>query len=363
MSITYPHFGSLTYLFEIFLNELGRYDIVKPKNPSRKTAIIGSQHSPEFICTPFKIVLGTFMESIEAGAYELVMDGFHAHCRFGYYWPVLKMILEDLGYDFRFIILDHTNPVEFLRVLKNDVSDNLKLFQILKALRIVWNKFCCIELVDKLLSSYRAVEIDKGSSELVAEKAFKLIVEEKGIRNIKDLKKKLPGLFEKEVCKDTKVNPLKVAIIGEIYVVLEPSLNLEIHKRLNGLGVIVDTPVSLRNYVDFEGIFNPFKKSHKQIALRKAKHYLEHSCGGDAQASIGDTILYKEKDWDGMVHLYPFTCMPEIISKSILPQISKEYNMPVISLTLDEQTGEAGFQTRLEAFVDLLERKKESNCK
>jgi predicted nucleotide-binding protein (sugar kinase/HSP70/actin superfamily) len=363
MPITYPHFGSLTYLLEIFLNELGRYDIVKPKKPNKQTAIIGSQHSPEFICTPFKIVLGTFMESIEAGAYELAMEGFQAHCRFGYYWPVLKMILEDIGYDFKFVILDHTNPKEFLRVLKDDVSNNLKLSHILKALRVVWNKFCCIELVDKLLNKYRAIEVEKDSSELVAEKAFSLIVEEQGIRNIKNLKDNLPKIFEKEVCVDNKVNPLKVAIIGEIYVVLEPSLNLDINKKLNKLGVIVDTPVSLRNYVDFEGFLNPFKKNHKQITLKKVKNHLEHSCGGDAQASIGDTIYYKEKNWDGMVHLYPFTCMPEIISKSILPQISREYDIPVLSLVLDEQTGEAGFQTRLEAFVDLLERKKESNCK
>ena len=359
MPITYPHFGSLTYLMEIFLNELGRYDIVKPNKPSRRTAIIGSRHSPEFICTPFKIVLGTFMESIEAGAYELAMGGFQAHCRFGYYWPVLKMILEDLGYDFKFIIVDHLNPGDFLQVLKDEISDNFNLSQVLKALRVVWNKFCCIELVDNLLTKYRAIELEKGSSELMAEKSYKLIIEEKGIRNIKNLKRKLPELFEKEVCVNAEINPLKVAIIGEIYVVLEPALNLGIHKRLNNLGVIVETPVSLRNYVDFEGVFNPFKKTHKETILKDAKRYLEHSCGGDAQASIGDTIYFKQKNWDGMIHLYPFTCMPEIISKSILPQISKEYDMPVLSLTIDEQTGEAGFQTRLEAFIDLLERKRE----
>ena len=68
--------------------------------------------------------------------------------------------------------------------------------------------------------------------------------------------------------------------------------------------------------------------------------------------------MFKEEGWDGVIHLYPFTCMPEIISRSILPQISKEYDMPVLSLVLDEHTGEAGLLTRLEAFVDLLERKR-----
>ncbi|MEM5770324.1 MAG: CoA protein activase, partial [Bacillota bacterium] len=53
-----------------------------------------------------------------------------------------------------------------------------------------------------------------------------------------------------------------------------------------------------------------------------------------------------------------FTCMPEIVAKSILPQISKDYGMPVMTLVLDEHAGEAGIMTRIEAFVDLLERRR-----
>ena len=37
---------------------------------------------------------------------------------------------------------------------------------------------------------------------------------------------------------------------------------------------------------------------------------------------------------------------------------AKDYNKPLLCLTIDEHTGEAGFVTRLEAFVDMLYRKK-----
>ena len=104
---------------------------------------------------------------------------------------------------------------------------------------------------------------------------------------------------------------------------------------------------------------NFFKKYHHQEAIKRAKPYLEHRLGGKAQESIGSAILYKEHGWDGMIHLYPFTCMPEIISRSILPQVSKEIDFPILSLVLDEHTGEAGLQTRLEAFVDMLKRREE----
>ena len=40
---------------------------------------------------------------------------------------------------------------------------------------------------------------------------------------------------------------------------------------------------------------------------------------------------------------------------------AKRFNKPLLNLTIDEQTGEAGFITRLEAFVDMLFRKKRAN--
>jgi predicted nucleotide-binding protein (sugar kinase/HSP70/actin superfamily) len=51
-------------------------------------------------------------------------------------------------------------------------------------------------------------------------------------------------------------------------------------------------------------------------------------------------------------------CMPEIVSKSILPTVSKNENIPILSLVVDELTGEDGYITRIEAFLDLLERRK-----
>lgn len=53
-------------------------------------------------------------------------------------------------------------------------------------------------------------------------------------------------------------------------------------------------------------------------------------------------------------------CMPEIVSKSILPTISKDRNFPILTLIVDEMTGEAGYITRIEAFLDLLERRKKN---
>ena len=65
-----------------------------------------------------------------------------------------------------------------------------------------------------------------------------------------------------------------------------------------------------------------------------------------------------ERGIDGIIHLSPFTCMPEIMSQNIFPSMREDCEIPILPLILDEQTGRAGYITRIEAFVDLMRRKK-----
>ena len=68
----------------------------------------------------------------------------------------------------------------------------------------------------------------------------------------------------------------------------------------------------------------------------------------------GSGIISKGRGCDGAIQIFPFGCMPEIVSKSILPRISRDKDFPIMTLVVDELTGEAGYVTRTEAFIDLL---------
>lgn len=74
--------------------------------------------------------------------------------------------------------------------------------------------------------------------------------------------------------------------------------------------------------------------------------------------NTGRIIDFGEKGYDGVIHLMPFGCLPELITRSMIPKLSEQYDMPILSVSMDEQTGEANLQTRLEAFVDLCRSKK-----
>ena len=99
-------------------------------------------------------------------------------------------------------------------------------------------------------------------------------------------------------------------------------------------------------------------ETHLQRAERMAKPYLMRDIGGDALECVSDVVFADENGKDGIIHISPFTCMPEIMSQNIFPTIRGEHEIPLLTLIMDEQTGKAGYITRLEAFVDLMRRKK-----
>ncbi|HHX87943.1 MAG TPA: hypothetical protein GX693_07195 [Firmicutes bacterium] len=70
--------------------------------------------------------------------------------------------------------------------------------------------------------------------------------------------------------------------------------------------------------------------------------------------SVGLTALAPREGIEGVIHLWPFTCMPEIIAQSILTRVSKDSGLPLLTIIVNEQTGEAGINTRLESFAHIL---------
>ncbi|MFP4017014.1 MAG: 2-hydroxyacyl-CoA dehydratase, partial [Halanaerobiales bacterium] len=74
--------------------------------------------------------------------------------------------------------------------------------------------------------------------------------------------------------------------------------------------------------------------------------------------SVGHIVDYKERGFDGVIHLKPFGCLPEIISQSMLDKISDDLDIPILSLSIDEQTAQANMMTRLEAFLDFIKYRK-----
>ena len=65
-----------------------------------------------------------------------------------------------------------------------------------------------------------------------------------------------------------------------------------------------------------------------------------------------------DNGYDGIIHIKPFGCTPEIGAIPIIQKVCNDYKMPIIYFSYDANTSDAGIKTRLEAFYDMLNFKK-----
>jgi len=62
---------------------------------------------------------------------------------------------------------------------------------------------------------------------------------------------------------------------------------------------------------------------------------------------------------DGFIHVVSFGCGPDSMVGEIAErETRRSSNLPYMALTIDEHTAEGGLLTRLEAFTDMLARRR-----
>lgn len=356
MKITVPHMGNVYLAVKALFDGL-EIDYVIPPLNSKLTLEIGSLHSPEEICLPYKIMIGNYIQAIEQGADTVLLTGSCGPCRFGEYCEMQMNLLKKLGHNLDFIVMDVPTDIGIKELLNriNKISSNSKKtkYQKIKALS---SSFKIMNLIDEIearahyLAGYEKV---KGECKKILNsckvEAFKCDNPEKMIKLLVDYRNKI-----NKVEIDSSKNPIKVAIIGEIYTVIEPFSNLYIEEKLMDYEVSTKRRLTPSWWIKNLALF-PTKLNQLDIK-RGAKEYLPMQIGGHARECIGEAVLAHEEGFDGAIQIFPMGCMPEIVSKSILPKISMDKDFPIMTLVVDEMTGEAGYVTRIEAFVDLLER-------
>lgn len=141
--------------------------------------------------------------------------------------------------------------------------------------------------------------------------------------------------------KSSQIQPeLTIAVVGYPYTIYDNYINVGLIKLLQKENVRIVTQDMLSN----KTMNRQAKTLPKSLfwyfsnrALYGALHYIE-----------SQTI-------DGIIHVTAFACGPDaMVDRLIEIETHKRSNLPYLSLTIDEQTGEAGVGTRIEAFLDML---------
>jgi len=343
--ITFARWGNYTIAFKTLFEQLG-LEVIPPEKTTSQAIAEGARMAPEMFCFPMKVTLGNYLPALKKGANTIFMvQNVGGSCRQRYYGAIQETVLKEAGHQINFLDFRAT-PKDVYRTIK-EIS-GASFWQIIKAALFFFKKLRFIEKIEKMAQYSRPREVEKGETDRLLTEIFselEKINKEKDFLGFK--KAALKKLREIKI--EKKENLPKVGLIGEIYTVCDPTVNFEVERKLGLEGIEVHREMDITYHL--KKLIFPWKD---WIIQRKINPYLRSTVGGHGRDAIYEMLHYIKEDFDGIIHLLPAFCMPEISVRPILEKIHQESGIPFLSLSLDEQVAEAGINTRLEAFVDVV---------
>ncbi|MFQ5964927.1 MAG: acyl-CoA dehydratase activase [Candidatus Scalinduaceae bacterium] len=360
----------------------------------KKSLEMGRKYTSGKECYPAILTTGDIVKKLLSPDFDPERSTFFmatasGPCRFGQYNKMHRMILDDLGFpQVQIYTLDQGDDYQ------EDLSKLGTKFR-----KLAWNGFVLVDFMQKILHEVRPYEIHKYESDIVYKQHLRKA--EHAIEYELDLlqvAKDARDAFNK-IAVDKSIQKPLIGIIGETYVRGNEFSNNFIVRRIEILGgkVVIPPFGEWINYIghrrredcirdrdisaytkelvseivqryDAFRISRPFKKcisnffkesSIKKLIL-KGRQYVHDSYKGDPVISMGRAVEYIEENFDGIVNVTPFHCMPGTVVNAVLEKFQREHGgIPCLKLAFDGQE-ESNEETRIEAFMHQAHQRMES---
>lgn len=135
-----------------------------------------------------------------------------------------------------------------------------------------------------------------------------------------------------------------IGVAGHPYNIYDPLISMDLLKRLAARGIDVLVPEMVTH-----------DELHAAVAdVPKALFWTyEKEVYGAVRHWVDNGLV------DGVIYMLSFACGPDSFVQVLIEDAvrSAELQVPLLSLVIDEHSGEAGFVTRIEAFLDMLQRR------
>src|SRR5450756_1118033 len=227
---------------------------------------------------------------------------------------------------------------------------------LMKAMALAVRKGWGYDEIEKHSMALRALEAEDGSVDRAVEDCRKILTAALGKTEIEEAREAIKARFD-EVRLEPERPHIRVGITGELMTSIEPYFNMDIERWLAKKGAVVERSLYMSDLFTPMGR-NPVSGRDDDEIGQTSVPYLCHEIGGHGQINVAAAVDFARNGFDAVLHFFPFTCLPEIIAKTVFVRIAEELDIPILSISIDEQTGQAGMQTRLEALIDLAWSKK-----
>ncbi|GAB4390301.1 MAG: acyl-CoA dehydratase activase [Thermodesulfovibrionales bacterium] len=350
----------------------------------REAVDIGMRYVSGKECYPCVVTTGDMLKKVFSSDFRPEESAFFmpsgaGPCRFGQYNVFHSAVLEKVGYG-DVPVLAPNQDVQFYR----DLGVIGKDFTM-----AAWRGIVAIELLQKCLHETRPYEKEKGAADALygryLEKLyFSLRGMDGGVDNVlMDIKRDFEALE-----KSGEPRPL-IGVVGEIFVRSNRFSNEDLVRKIEDLGgevwlapveewlyyvnlmglekalikrdasAIIDTLLKrfFQKRVEhgyaryFENTLRTLKEPSTKDIIEKAAPYVHRSFEGETILSVGKAVDLIERGACGIVNAMPFGCMPGTIVTALMRGITRDFDVPSISIPYDgTESPTVGIQ--LEAFME-----------
>ena len=315
-------------MWKTFFEELGAEVVVSP--PTTQTMLgAGSARVVADTCLPAKIFLGHVLSLVENCDYLFI--------------PAIRSVKRKVYNCSKFLGLpDMTRAVipESPPILDIDIDINKgkrNLFQAIYKLgrHFTWNPLKVRRAgiaAWQIHLSYRQLMSSHGLTPLQA------------IDKLSGLPEAKPKIF----LSHSAPTQATIAVIGHPYLLYDDYVNHRLLPRLEQIG---------------NGVLTPEMLTTEELDLATAK-LVGKAYWTYEEEVVGAGGHYLESGANGVIGIMTFGCGPDsLMMDMVRRQAARLRATPFMSLTLEEHTAEGGVVTRLEAFLDMIDRKKREGVK
>ncbi len=290
----------------------------------------GVKYSVPEMCVPIKVYLGHVLELVDKGADYIFVPRFVSIQKGQFFCPKFMGLPDIIRHSFPEMEPIMISP--YIESTTDDLATSIKQYQVfeekfgisrrdnrkaLKNAESVWKSFREYSLRGYDISEAAALSMNDGH------------------KTLKQRKSEVKERFE--------TPEVTIGVLGYVYNIYDSVISLDILNRLKEMGVKVRT---------FEMIDDDVLK--EQLSSIPKTLFWTFS---DKLFAAGNHF-YHDSEIDGIIHVTAFGCGPDSMLGKLLELDSTKHEKPFMTLRIDEHSGENHLQTRVEAFVDMLKRKK-----
>ena len=377
-----PRMGMGTHVAAAALHSEGfRAEVLAPS--TREDVRTGRRYTSGKECVPMIVTLGTMLNRLEQDResddrFALFMPTASGPCRFGVYNTLHKIVLEQTGWG------------ERVRVFSPDDGDYFRGTSADFSVRL-WIGFCGFDLLQAMLHDVRPIERGRGEADAIfaryADELFACMEHAKpgsamgavkeiafGMWGVRDLLRRAAREFA-AIRREGAAVPT-VAVVGEIYVRLDPFANDDIVEKLEARGLRVrfapfgewleytsflaeeriiegrlrrdDEPLSIlvsgvvqratqeSLYAICRDALGWGPRTTIQQTLDASRPYIDRALVGEAALTLGGPVHERREDLiQGVIIVGPHECMPCKVAEAQYGKVAEEMSLPYLSIPLN----------------------------